>query len=245
MSKDAVVYFSGGKDSVMSVWKARQLGYNVVAGIHFRSASKLMAQDTDLVEAVAERVGITDIRYDTYYSSEEVSDTMNPDAALRNYTTAKERDDEIYLGLKADYPNLKYVIYCIDDVQPTEAHYMRKAHHYGLTAVNPYNGFYGKEFFADCIDNNVELKMQFPKESLILSFYINGKPMSEAQKQLVIDEISYECGDIIDLNDMMNSYNVGNNMSLYSMSQTMVTNADFFSSSVPTHVVDGRLSLLT
>ena len=244
MTQDAVVYFSGGKDSVMSVWKARQLGYNVVAAIHFRSASGMMAQDTELVAAVAERIGITDIRYETYYPPTEVSDTMNPDVALRNYTTALERDNEIYLNLKADYPNLKYVIFCIDDVQPTETHYMRKAHHYGLTAVNPYNGFYKLEFFNDCLSNNVELKMQFPKEDLMFSFYINGKPMDDYQKQLISSAIPYNCGDTIDLNVMIQSYNEGTNLSLYSMAQTIVTNASFFSSPVPTVVIDNRLSLL-
>jgi diphthamide synthase (EF-2-diphthine--ammonia ligase) len=235
MSKEAIVYFSGGKDSVMAVWKARQLGYDIKCAVNFKTGGT-MDQDSALVEAVAAAIGIDDVRYEIM-SYQAAQETLNKEGYVVDLDSSQARLASVFDGIKADYPNVKYVIFGIDDVQPTETIYMRKAHTNGMTAVNPFAMRYHLEFWNEVIDQELELRLQFPVESYLDATNYNGKRITGADAQRVIDSFNgYQVGDVLDASLMKSQYDNKQNFGLWSAAQTIVTNGKMFTAPVPVEV---------
>ena len=244
MSKEAIVYFSGGKDSVMAVWKARQLGYDIKCAVNFKTGGE-HDQDSALVEAVAAAIGINDVRYEIM-SYEAAQETLNKEGYVVDLETSQERISTVFDAIKADYPNVKYVIFGIDDVQPTETIYMRKAHSNGMTAVNPFAMRYHLEFWDDVIEQDLELRLQFPVEAYLSSSNYNGRRIEGADAQRVVDSFNgHQVGDVLDASLMKSQYDSQQNFGLWSAAQTIVTNGKMFTAPVPVEVdaVNNKLVL--
>lgn len=235
MSKEAIVYFSGGKDSVMAVWKARQLGYDIKCAVNFKTGSD-MDQDSALVEAVASAIGINDVRYEIM-SYEAAQETLNKEGYVVELETSQERVATVFDAIKADYPNVKYVIFGIDDVQPTETIYMRKAHSNGMTAVNPFAMRYHLEFWDQVIDQELEVRLQFPVESYLNTSNYNGRKLEGQDAQRMVESYNgYQVGDVIDTSILKSQYDSAQNFGLWSAAQTIVTNGKMFTAPVPVEV---------
>lgn len=244
MTKEAIVYFSGGKDSVMAVWKARQLGYDIKCAVVFATGGA-MDMDGPLVEAVAAAIGINDVRYEIM-SYDAAQESLNKEGYVVDISTSEQRLSAVFNGIKSDYPNVKYVISGVDDVQPTETIYMRKAHANGMTAVNPYAMRYHLEFWNDVIEQDLEIRLQFPIESYLSSTNYSGSKISSEATQRIVDSFSgYQIGDIIDSSLMKSQYENSENFGLRSAAQTIITNGKMFSAPVPVEVdyVNNRLKL--
>ena len=244
MSKEAIVYFSGGKDSVMAVWKARQLGYDIKCAVNFKTGGEY-DQDSALVEAVASAIGINDVRYEIM-SYEAAQETLNKEGYVIELETSQDRLASVFDGIKADYPNVKYVIFGIDDVQPTETIYMRKAHSNGMTAVNPFAMRYHLEFWDDVIEQELEVRLQFPVESYLSGTNYNGRKLEGQDAQRVVDSYNgYNVGDVLDASLMKSQYDSQQNFGLWSAAQTIVTDGKMFTAPVPVEVdaVNNKLVL--
>lgn len=244
MSKEAIIYFSGGKDSVMTAWKAQQLGYDIKCAVNFATGS-VMDQDGPLVEAVAAAIGINDVRYEIM-SYDSVQQTLDKEGYIVDLSTSEQRLASVFNGIKTDYPNIKYIIYGIDDIQPTETIYMRKAHSNGMTAVNPYAMRYHLEFWDEVIEQELEIRLQFSVEAYLNTLNFNGVSITDAGAQKVIDSFSgYKVGDIIDPFLMKSQYENQENFALRSAAQTIVTNGKMFSAPVPVEIdiVNNKLKL--
>lgn len=248
MSKEAVVYFSGGKDSVMSVYKARQLGYDIKCAIHFRQDGTAEGdQDAALVEAVAAAIGITDVRAElmSYSAAQE---TLNKEGYVVDLDSSDQRQANLFNGIKADYPNIKYIVFGIDDVQPTETIYMRKAHSAGLTAVNPFAMRYHTDFWNEVIEQELEIRLQFPVEQYINTHNYNARKLTADEETRIRTAFNgYVVGDILDPHLLKAQYDAGENFGLWSAAQTIVTNGKMFTAPVPTETdtVRNRLKLAT
>lgn len=200
---DAILLFSGGKDSLMAYRKSQENGYNIVAGFSYLfSDAEMVSQN--VLSTIAARAGITNLV--TYsFTTATIAATPLPELLVAQLKT-----------MLVTYPNAKTLILGSDVFQSVVMFmfYLRIAHAAGMTVYIPYSDCYDTEFFSDMRRYNLELRL------IKFSSNLTNPP-------------NYNRNDVVPISVFETGYQ-DNNLSLVSETQTLVTNATFFSQPVVT-----------
>lgn len=145
---DAILLFSGGKDSLMAFRKSQENGYNVVAGFSYQFADSVMVAQP-VLNKIAENAGIPNL---TTYSFTESQIAATP---LPISLTEQLRN------LLITYPNAKTLILGADVFQSFVMFlfYIRIAHAAGMSLYIPYSDCFSTEFYNDMRRYNLEIRL--------------------------------------------------------------------------------------
>lgn len=147
---DAIILFSGGKDSIAAYRKAIKNGYNIVAGFTYG-----LKDDGGMFEAIAESAGIPNYTV-ARYTTQEITDN----------TITKLISDQL-LQIKSKFPATTLIIGA-DSSQGLALwlFYLRIAHATGLKLYIPYLDCYDTDFFDDLKSDNVEVRLWFFQDTI-------------------------------------------------------------------------------
>jgi len=215
--KKAIALFSGGKDTILSILKARGEGIEIVGAFHinFNSSNDGVVNDVhpDVVEAIANAVGINDMEFRS----------VDPVDMVRGETNTAWAEG--LAVIKARHPDAELLIVAADGSQIAnmQLFYTRLAQSVGMSIYVPYLNDYEQRFPVDLVSQNLELRMYNYSKS-------QPKP-------------PYEVGDVVPLQDIVDALATGA-LNVYSTMQTIVTNGNCFSSPVLVRVDEsGRVQL--
>jgi diphthamide synthase (EF-2-diphthine--ammonia ligase) len=215
--KKAIALFSGGKDTILSIEKARRNGVDIVAAFHinFNSSSDGVVNDVhpDVVHAIANAVGISDVEFRSVDPADMVREATNLAWA------------EGLAALRARHPDADVLIVSADGSQIAnmQLFYTRLAQSVGMSIYVPYLSDYKAGFVADLVEQDLEIRMYNYSKS-------QPKP-------------PYDINGVVPIQDIIDALNT-DALNIYSTMQTIVTNGNCFNAPVLTVVdISGRIQL--
>lgn len=197
----AIILFSGGKDSILALNKARKNGIDVVGAIRVYfdnsgNSSDITDVTSDIVEKVANSLGITDFKSHSIDLDLMVGDYTN----IMWYNAIKEMKDR--------HPDVDTLIVGADasQIANMQLFYCRLAHSLGMSVYVPYMHDYSTQFINDLLEEDFLLKIVY------------ATPLAVTP---------YSVGDTITSQEVVNAINEGNH-NIYSRLHTIAIDGKSF-----------------
>lgn len=214
---NAIILFSGGKDSVMALLRAKEQGINVVGAVRMTfsepgNTSNITDVTPDIIDSIAESLGIQDCEsYD-----------IQLDKMVGSYTNTLWY--ESIKTMKDRHPTVDTLIIGADGSQIAnmQLFYCRLAHSLGMSVYVPYLNDYDPSFINGLMNERLVLKVVY-----VTPF----------------GDITYVPGDTITSHDILNAYNNGYH-DIYSKIHTIAVDGKSFKYPINTQLINGKLVLV-
>jgi len=204
MSK-AIILFSGGKDSVMALLRARVQGITVVGAVRMSfiepgNTSDITDVTPDIIDAIGKSLDVNDVQSHDIQLDQMIGNTTN----ILWFNAIKEMKDR---HLDADT-----LIIGADGSQIAnmQLFYCRLAHSLGMSIYVPYLNDYDPQFLTDLSNEELELMVVYVSPHF---------------------DIPYKTGDVLTSQDIVNAY-MNNQQDLYSKVHTIAFNGKSFQNKI-------------
>ena len=201
----AIILFSGGKDSVMALLRARARGLDIVGAVRMTftesgNTSDLTDVTPDIIDAIGASLGISDVQSHDIPLDQMIGNTTN----ILWFNAIKEMKDR--------HPDADTLIIGADGSQIAnmQLFYCRLAHSLDMSIYVPYLNDYDPQFLIDLANEELELAVVYVPPHF---------------------GITYKTGDTLTSQDIIDAF-ANDQQDLYSKVHTIAINGKSFSNKI-------------